>query len=115
MGRILEMKRGCLQAEYDRRSADLDELCLLAFERGFLDRACSARSGVTGVAVLPVQIGGHTTASGMAYARGWRAADMLLVREDRAGLEPDVLTDFSRMVVRWLEGVTADAGKSEST
>lgn len=115
MGKILEMQRGLLQAEYERRNADLEAARLLSFERGFLDRACAARAGVTGVAVLPVQVGGRATASGMAYARGWRAADMLLVRESRDGLEPDVLADFARMVARWIEGAAVDVGQNETT
>lgn len=83
MGKVIEMKRQrCLKDEYEKRDADLKVLCAMAFERGFIARATAARFDVDGVSAVPYQTGGKTSATGMAYARGWRAASVILLAED---------------------------------
>lgn len=114
MGKIIRMERErSLRAEYEKRDGDLRELCAIAFERGFIARATAARAGVDGVSVEPVQLqtGRRTSATGMAYARGWRAASVVLL-DEYGKLDMDcmrMLTDlFGAWILRYGEHGTSE-------
>lgn len=102
MGKIIEMKRQrCLAEEYARRDADLKTLCALAFERGFIARATAARACVDGVEAVPYQTGGRTSATGMAYARGWRAASVVLL-DEYGKLDTDCMLMLTDLFGAWI-------------
>lgn len=104
MGKIIRMERErSLRAEYAKRDADLKTLCALAFERGFIARATAARAGVEGVTVeaVPYQTGGKTSATGMAYARGWRAASVVLL-DEYGKLDMDCMRMLTELFGAWI-------------